>query len=182
MALTILLGGARSGKSTLATSMARSAGPDVFYLATAEARDEEMTARIEAHRDERPQTWTTVEEPLEIERSLLTIPDEAPVILDCLTMWVSNLIEQGLSDEGIIERAGSAAAVAAARSGLTVAISNEVGSGIVPLNGLARRYRDLLGKVNARWSTRADDAYLVVAGRALALTHASELMNGSRDV
>ena len=91
------------------------------------------------------------------------------MVLDCLTLWVSNLMEQGLDDRRVGELARSAAAVAAARPAPTVAVSNEVGAGIVPADALSRRYRDLLGQVNAVWAAAADQALLLVAGRAVPL-------------
>lgn len=175
VALTVLLGGARSGKSTLATSIAVAAGSPVCYIATAEARDEEMTARIEVHRRERPAGWSTVEEPLDLLAALTQVPDGSVVIVDCLTLWVANLIEQGFSDDEVVRTADKAASVAARRSGSAIAISNEVGSGLVPMDPLGRRYRDLLGIVNSRWCAQADSAFLVVAGRVLALSDPSAL-------
>lgn len=175
MGLTVLLGGARSGKSTLAASIAGAADAPIFFIATAEARDEEMAARIEIHRRERPGSWTTIEEPLDLVGALARVPRDAVVIVDCLTLWVSNLLEQGTRDDEVIETADGAALVAAQRSGRTIAITNEVGSGIVPINPLARRYRDVLGIVNARWSAHAASAFLVVAGRLLPLSDPSNL-------
>jgi adenosylcobinamide kinase/adenosylcobinamide-phosphate guanylyltransferase len=169
MALTLLLGGARSGKSALAAGLAgRWPGP-VTVVVTGEARDEEMAERIRRHRAERPSDWRTVETPRELEAALAAAPADAFVLLDCLTLWVSNLLEQGLTDEQVRRRARSAAAAAAARSGPTVAVSNEVGAGIVPADAGSRRYRDLLGQVNAAWAAAADRALLLVAGRAVPL-------------
>ena len=180
MSLTVLLGGARSGKSTLAVSTATEAGLTVCYIATAEARDQEMAARIEMHRRTRPGSWTTIEEPVDLVAALDGVPTEAIVIIDCLTLWVSNMLGQDDSDDAILRTADDAARVAARRSGRVIAITNEVGSGIVPLNPLARRYRDLLGMVNARWCTHADQAFLVVAGRTLALSDPSDLSGAIR--
>lgn len=170
MALTFLLGGARSGKSTLAVAMAKMTGLPTTFVATAEPGDHEMAARIEAHRGQRPGEWSTIEEPHDLTGALAGVPDDGVVILDCLTLWVSNLIGGDLTDDDIADRARAAAAAAARRSGPTIAISNEVGSGIVPMNPLSRRYRDLLGIVNALWAESAERAYLVVAGRSLALS------------
>jgi adenosylcobinamide kinase/adenosylcobinamide-phosphate guanylyltransferase len=169
MALTLLLGGARSGKSALAARLAgRWAGP-VTVVVTGEARDAEMAERIRRHRAGRPGHWRTVEAPREVEAALAGAPDDAFVVLDCLTLWVSNLMEQGLDDPKVEELARSAAAAAAARAAPTVAVSNEVGAGIVPADALSRRYRDLLGQVNAVWAAAADQALLLVAGRAAPL-------------
>jgi adenosylcobinamide kinase/adenosylcobinamide-phosphate guanylyltransferase len=169
MALTLLLGGARSGKSALAVRAARGWGGPVEVVVTAEARDAEMAARIRRHRAERPAGWRTVEAPRELEMALQGTAPGALVIVDCLTLWVANLMEQGLDDPAVARRAGASAALAAARAAPTLAISNEVGSGVVPAAALARRYRDLLGQVNAAWAAAATRTLLLVAGRALPL-------------
>jgi adenosylcobinamide kinase / adenosylcobinamide-phosphate guanylyltransferase len=168
MSLVVLLGGARSGKSQLALKLAERASAPVVFLATGEAGDDEMVDRIARHRQERPASWSTVEEPVELERAVGAVDDETTLVVDCLSLWVSNLIERRTGQE--IEAAAEAAAqVAAARAGLTVAVSNEVGLGIVPGNALARAYRDVLGRVNALWVAAADEAYFVVAGRTIEL-------------
>jgi adenosylcobinamide kinase / adenosylcobinamide-phosphate guanylyltransferase len=169
MALTLLLGGARSGKSALAVRAARGWAGIVEVVVTAQARDAEMAARIRRHRAERPDGWRTVEAPRELEAALEGAAAGALVIVDCLTLWVSNLMEQGLDDGAALVRAREAAALAAARAAPTLAISNEVGAGVVPAAALARRYRDLLGQVNAAWAAAADQTLLLVAGRALPL-------------
>jgi adenosyl cobinamide kinase/adenosyl cobinamide phosphate guanylyltransferase len=169
MALTLLLGGARSGKSALAARAAGAWAGPVEVVVTAEPRDEEMAARIRRHRAARPAAWRTVEAPRELEAALRDAAPGALVVVDCLTLWVSNLLEQGLDDAAVERRALEAAALAAARAAPTLAISNEVGSGIVPALPLARRYRDLLGQVNAAWAAAADRSLLLVAGRALPL-------------
>ena len=169
MALTLLLGGARSGKSALAERLAARWDGPVTVVVTGEARDAEMAERIRRHRDRRPAAWRTVEEPVDLEAALALAPAGAHVVVDCLTMWVSNLLEQGLTDEQVERRARAAAAAAAARPGPTVVGSNEGGAGIVPADALSRRYRDLLGQVNAAWAAAADHALLLVAGRAVPL-------------
>ena len=168
MTVVLLVGGARSGKSQLALRLAERAGTPVCFVATGEALDDEMAERIERHRAERPADWTTVEEPVELERALRSVPAGATAILDCLSLWVSNLIESRPAHE-IEEAAAAAAAAARERDGLTVVVTNEVGLGIVPVNALARSYRDVLGRVNALWAEASDEAYLVVAGRRLRL-------------
>lgn len=156
--LTLLIGGARSGKSALALKMAEG---EVVWIATAEAGDAEMAARIERHRAERPASWRTVEEPVDLVGALRATPGDACVVVDCLTLWVANTMDE--------ERAREAAALAAARPGKTIAVTNEVGMGIVPATELGRAYRDLLGRVNAIWAEAADQVLLVVAGRTLEL-------------
>jgi adenosylcobinamide kinase/adenosylcobinamide-phosphate guanylyltransferase len=170
MALTLLLGGARSGKSALAARLAGRWDGPVTVVVTGEARDAEMAERIRRHRAGRPGHWRTVEAPREVEAALAAAPADALVVLDCLTLWVSNLMEQqGLDDAKVEQLARSAAATAAARAAPTVAVSNQVGAGIVPADALSRRYRDLLGQVNAVWAAAADQALLLVAGRGVPL-------------
>ena len=165
MTLVLYLGGARSGKSRLALERARSSGAPVVFVATGEGLDDEMADRIARHRAERPADWETVEEPVELERAVAEAPPDATLVVDCLSLWVANVFETAPAEE----LAEQAAARAAGRPGLTIAVTNEVGLGIVPDNALARRYRDVLGRVNAAWAAAADEAYLVVAGRALRL-------------
>ena len=166
MSLTFLLGGARSGKSTLALQLATRASGSVTLIATAEARDEEMMERIERHRSERPQGWETVEEPLELEAVLGLVPEDQVVVVDCISLWVANLLECGENAEG---RNAAAVELARKRPAATIVVSNEVGLGVVPVSELGRRYRDVLGRVNAQWAAAADEAALVVAGRMLRL-------------
>lgn len=169
MTLVVLLGGARSGKSSRAVALAARHGGPVTFVATAEPGDAEMAARIAEHAASRPADWSTVEEPLELERALSGADPAATVVVDCLSLWTANAIGRGDTDAEIEAHAERAAATAARRGGLTVAVSNEVGLGIVPETPLGRRYRDVLGRVNATWVAAADQAAFVVAGRSLAL-------------
>jgi adenosylcobinamide kinase / adenosylcobinamide-phosphate guanylyltransferase len=168
VSLTLLIGGARSGKSSLAVHRAASAEPVVF-IATGEPGDEEMAARIETHLAERPPEWTTVEEPVEIRAALEASSAESLVILDCLSLWVSNLIGRDWDDEAIETEAARVVKTAASRRAPTVVVTNEVGLGVVPATPLGRRYRDVLGRVNADFAETADEVLFVVAGRALRL-------------
>jgi adenosylcobinamide kinase/adenosylcobinamide-phosphate guanylyltransferase len=164
MTLVVYLGGARSGKSRLAVERAQDAGRPVTFIATGEAGDDEMRERIERHREERPPGWRTVEEPLQVGRALDSVAPGETAILDCLSLWVANAFAARQAPDDAALRA------AVARDGLTIAVSNEVGMGIVPDNALAREYRDVLGRVNAEWVGAADEAYLVVAGRTVTLS------------
>jgi adenosylcobinamide kinase/adenosylcobinamide-phosphate guanylyltransferase len=159
MTLVLYLGGARSGKSRLAVERAKASGAPVVFVATGEAGDDEMHDRIERHKAERPAAWTTIEEPIDLAGALTRAPVGATVVVDCLSLWVAN---GGRGDEAL--------QAARSRVGLTLAVTNEVGMGIVPDNALARAYRDDLGRVNAAWAAAADEAWLVVAGRTLLLT------------
>ena len=171
MSLTFVTGGARSGKSSHALRLAAAAGRPVAMIATAEARDAEMLERIAAHRAERPAAWRTVEEPLDLAGALRGLAPEEFAIVDCLSLWVSNQLEA--SGAATVEMfAAEAAALAARHPGGCVAVSNEVGMGIVPVNALARAYRDALGRVNAIWAEAADDAVFAVSGRLLRLERA----------
>ncbi len=169
MALVVLLGGARSGKSRLAVGLAVESGAPVTFLATGEAGDGEMEARIEAHRAERPAGWETVEEPYALERSIAAVPGDRVLVVDCLSLWVSNALGRGDGEEAILEAAARSARVAAARAPLTIVVSNEVGLGIVPMTPLGRLCRDVLGLVNRAFVEASAEAAFVVAGRALPL-------------
>jgi adenosyl cobinamide kinase/adenosyl cobinamide phosphate guanylyltransferase len=162
MTLVVLLGGARSGKSALAVRLAVDARAPVTFVATGEGRDEEMATRIELHRRERPVGWATVEEPLDLRAALESAPAGSTVVIDCLSLWVANLLEHGREPEDL-------AAFAASRSDLTIAVSNEVGLGIVPANELARHFRDVLGRVNAAWVAASHEAFFCIAGRSIPL-------------
>lgn len=176
MALLVLLGGARSGKSALAQRLAGATDAAVTLIATAEARDDEMAERIAAHRAERPAGWTTIEEPLDVTGALAGVPQNACVILDCLTLWVSNLLLSEWPAKRIEEEAARVAAMTAERVGPTLVVSNEVGMGVVPAYELGREFRDIQGRVNAVFCEVADKAVLVFAGRALDLTPTSDLV------
>jgi adenosylcobinamide kinase/adenosylcobinamide-phosphate guanylyltransferase len=167
--LAVLVGGARAGKSALAADFARRWEGPVAYVATAEARDEEMRSRIEMHRAGRPAEWTTVEEPLQLREVLVGLDDGALAVVDCLTLWVANLLERGDTEQEIVAEAVAVAAAARARAAPVLVVTNEVGLGIVPATPSGRAYRDLLGRVNSTFVEHADRAALVVAGRLLQL-------------
>lgn len=170
MGLIVLLGGARSGKSRLAVRMAGADGRPVVFVATAQAReDQELAERIARHRAERPPSWTTVEEPLDLAAVVAAAPATAFLVVDCLTLWTANALEAGWSPESVERAAADGAALAAARPSPTVVVSNEVGMGIVPETMLGRTFRDVLGRVNALYAEAAERACLVVAGRILEL-------------
>jgi adenosyl cobinamide kinase/adenosyl cobinamide phosphate guanylyltransferase len=169
MPLSVLLGGARSGKSRLAIELARDAAAPVTVIVTGEAGDTEMAERIARHKAERPDGWVLVEEPYALAEALGSADPTHTVIVDCLTLWVANALGRGDDPEAVVAAGTAVAHAAAARGSLTLAVSNEVGLGIVPATSLGRSYRDVLGSVNASWVAVSAESALVVAGRRLAL-------------
>ena len=166
--LTFIIGGARSGKTALAQSLCR---PDtrIAYLATMRAEDGELRARIQRHRSHRPATWTTIEEPLAIAAAVRRASREFDsIVLDCLTLWLSNFCwEHRACDAGELERKALDEAddlVRACEGAHLIVVSNEVGSGIVPDNAVARAFRDLQGFVNQKVARAADEVWQAVAG------------------
>ncbi len=159
--LYLVLGGARSGKSRHAESLVEAAPPPWRYIATAEAGDAEMRARIREHRERRGASWRTVEEPLELAAALESCPAEAPVLVDCLTLWLSNLMAAGRAGEA---ETGRLVAALERRRAKTVLVSNEVGMGIVPDNLLARDFRDAAGALHRALAARAEHVHFMVAG------------------
>jgi adenosylcobinamide kinase/adenosylcobinamide-phosphate guanylyltransferase len=162
--LTLVLGGARSGKSRYAESLIAATPPPWVYVATAQALDAEMAERIAHHRKRRDAGWHTIEEPHDLEHAIDAAPAGAAVLVDCLTLWLTNRM---LAEADMEVEAGRLEAALARRNGLTALVSNEVGSGIVPDNALARRFADLQGRLNQRLAARADRVVLVVAGLPL---------------
>jgi adenosylcobinamide kinase / adenosylcobinamide-phosphate guanylyltransferase len=165
VALTLVLGGARSGKSRYAESLFAALPPPWAYVATAEAGDEEMAARIEAHRARRSADWRTVEAARDL-ASALTTCGGMPALVDCLTLWLSNLMLAEADTEREFQLLENVLAGAAAP---VVLVANEVGSGVVPDYPLGRRFRDLQGVLNQRIAARADRVVLMVAGLPLAI-------------
>jgi adenosylcobinamide kinase / adenosylcobinamide-phosphate guanylyltransferase len=163
--LTLVLGGARSGKSRHAESLiAASSPPPWVYIATAQALDGEMAERIAHHRARRGDGWQTMEAPHDLAGAVDAAPPDAALLVDCLTLWLTNrmLAEADIeADTTALEKA------LARRRRPTVLVSNEVGSGIVPDNALARRFADLQGRLNQRIAARAERVVLVVAGLPL---------------
>jgi adenosylcobinamide kinase / adenosylcobinamide-phosphate guanylyltransferase len=175
--LTLILGGARSGKSALAEQVGRRTGAAVTFVATCPRidGDDDLAHRIEHHRATRPADWITIEEELDLAGAIETAGDGV-VVVDCLTLWVGNLQFHGHGADAVMEASQRALDVIRHRSGDTVVVSNEVGLGIVPADALSREYRDLLGRINRAWAAAADRAVFLVAGRALALHDPDDLL------
>ncbi|HEY4293148.1 bifunctional adenosylcobinamide kinase/adenosylcobinamide-phosphate guanylyltransferase [Luteibacter sp.] len=167
--LSLVLGGARSGKSALAERLAIQSGHEVTYIATAEALDDEMTERIAHHRSRRPAGWTVVEEPLALADTLIRhARDDRFVLVDCLTLWLSNLLgTEGAARSGI-ERDALLRATAAL-PGEVCFVSNEVGLGVTPLGELTRRFVDEAGRLHQALAQRCDRVVFVAAGLPLTL-------------
>ena len=167
--LAFLLGGARSGKSALAQRLVAATGAPTTVVVTAEPGDDEMMARIARHRVERDPSWCTVEAPRALLAACDAIDDESVVLIDCVSFWVANRVMDGDGEDAVADEARRLAAWAAARRAWVVAVSNEVGAGVVPDNELARRFRDALGRANAALCAHATHAWYVAASRVVTL-------------
>ena len=174
---TLFIGGARSGKSDLVVNLGEAWEGDVVFVATATAGDTDMAERIRRHQLDRPEHWGLVEDALFGAAGLAAIDRDALVIVDCLTLLVSNLFFHGEDpavdhrgrDDLIVDHVGKLMEAAGDRGGPTLVVTNEVGLGLHPETAMGRRYRDLLGRVNRRAADLAETALFVVAGRALQL-------------
>jgi adenosylcobinamide kinase/adenosylcobinamide-phosphate guanylyltransferase len=165
----LITGGARSGKSQFAQKLAVEAGGQVLFIATAEAKDEDMRLRIEAHRESRPAGWKTLEAPLGISEIIGQHMGEAEiVVIDCITILVANILLQGRGEETaeelVLKEIKNLVNQMDELEATFILVSNEVGLGLVPDNELGRRYRDCLGMANQILAQHADEVYLMVAG------------------
>lgn len=169
--LILILGGARSGKSDYAEQLASQLGRRVLYIATAEARDDEMVERITAHRQARPADWQTLEAPRDVGVALASLDTNAEVLLlDCLTLLVSNILlalegePQAVVESEVQAEIEAILDIWADRQAPLIVVSNEVGLGVVPPSPMGRLYRDVLGRANQRLAARADRVIFMVAG------------------
>jgi adenosylcobinamide kinase / adenosylcobinamide-phosphate guanylyltransferase len=165
VAIVLIGGGARSGKSRHALELARKRGSRLVFLATAEALDEEMAARVAKHRAERGAEFSTIEEPLEIVAAFHKIHDADAIVIDCLTLWLSNIMltfgrDVDTEVEKLIQAAQSSPAA-------VIAVTNEVGCGIVPESTLGRDFRDHAGILNQRVAAAAEEVYWMIFGQPL---------------
>lgn len=188
--IILILGGARSGKSRYAQGLAQGLSERVLYVAPAVAFDEDMNRRIEAHRRARPPTWHTLESPQHLAAPLAqALQGEAVVLIDCLTLWVSNVLmgEPGFPFEGgedmaplrgrLLKESEEVLALARERDLSLIAVSNEVGMGVVPSYPSGNAFRELLGQVNQLWASRADEVYLMVVGIPLCIKGSGRLLD-----
>jgi adenosylcobinamide kinase/adenosylcobinamide-phosphate guanylyltransferase len=166
--LILYLGGAKSGKTRAALREAESRPAPRYYLATAQGLDEEMRGRIRRHQEERGPDWRTVEAPMDPAGAMGEIPGGQPVLLDCITLWFSNLMwSRPLEEQDAgwyMRHVGSLITAAAERRGALIIVSNELGSGIVPMEPESRLYRDMVGLAHQTLGAHASSVYLVVAG------------------
>jgi adenosylcobinamide kinase/adenosylcobinamide-phosphate guanylyltransferase len=173
--LILVIGGARSGKSAFAQQLAQRKTEKVLFIATAEAKDSEMVERVKHHRRQRPGHWHAVEEPSKLARAIDGADSYEVIIVDCLTLWVSNLLQANEAQkpaalEVIVLDATQELLHAYEQGEATlILVSNEVGMGLVPPYPMGRTYRDVLGKVNQLLATQASQVYLMVAGLAVEL-------------
>ncbi|PYE90035.1 adenosylcobinamide kinase /adenosylcobinamide-phosphate guanylyltransferase [Phyllobacterium leguminum] len=162
---TFVLGGARSGKSVFAEQLVEQSGLDAVYIATGQAYDDEMRERIAAHKQRRGLVWTTVEEPLDLIGALRSHAGEGrAVLVDCLTLWLTNLM---MAERDIAAEIARLAAAIPELSGAVLFVSNEVGLGIVPDNRMARAFRDHAGRLNQAVAAAANQVYFIAAGLPL---------------
>lgn len=163
--LTLILGGARSGKSRFALECARSRDASVLFVATSEAKDADMATRIARHRAERPAEWQTLEEPRTLARALAERETPPVVVIDCVTLWVTNLmLAPNATWESAVEELEALLGWHSGRGGELILVSNEVGLGVVPENALARMFQDWLGSFNQRLAAVAHEVYWMMAG------------------
>lgn len=159
--IILVTGGARSGKSALAERLAQSCGNKVIYIATSEPFDDEMQSRIDRHRARRDADWRTVDAPLELPDMLVQTDGDAPRLVDCLTMWLNNLIYH---NRDVGDEMNRLIKVISEQQADLVMVTNEIGSGLVPQTAEARKFRDLAGELNQMVAQAASQVYLSVSG------------------
>lgn len=157
----LITGGARSGKSAFAERLTTSLGTPMTYIATTQVQDDEMAERVASHRDRRDENWRLIEEPFDLPRTLNETDGRGPRLVDCLTVWLSNLMHAERDWRAEVERLTQ---TLTKQNSPVILVTNEVGGGIVPENAVARRFRDAAGLTNQRVATTADEVWLVVSG------------------
>ena len=179
--IVLVGGGVRSGKSAFALALARKLGSRKVFVATAQGLDSEMRERIERHREERAAEFETFEEPAAVPE-LLQRTHADVVVVDCLTLWISNMLLRDASDADIAARVSELVAVLGARRFHAVLVSNEVGMGVVPEHALGRRFRDCVGRAHQVLAARCDELYFGALGGMLRLKPAPIILQTSEDL
>jgi adenosylcobinamide kinase / adenosylcobinamide-phosphate guanylyltransferase len=167
--LVLIGGGVRTGKSSFALRLARKMGERRLYVATAEARDEEMADRIRRHVQERGSEFRTVEAPIEVVKEVDAAREAEVVVVDCLTLWLSNLLLRGDGEEAILGQVDLLISTLRAKPVHAILITNEVGMGVVPESALGRAFRDLCGRAHQAIAARADEIYFGALGTMIRL-------------
>ena len=167
--LILYLGGAKSGRTRLALATAETYPAPRIYLATAQSLDAEMAERIKNHQAERGPDWRTLETPFDPDLAIAGLSGDSVVLLDCITLWLSNLLGENEDPKYALERIGQLIEAIEGYGGPVIVVSNEVGGGIVPMNALARKFRDLAGSANQHLAARAGRVVMAMAGLELVL-------------
>lgn len=173
--LIFIGGGARSGKSRSAVQRAFALSTPRAYIVTADPKDDEMHERVRLHQQERGNAFETFEEPRTLDVQLQALQGYGVVVIDCLTLWLSNLMFDGCTDNDIREKTDALLLAAKSLDCPVILVANEVGQGIVPMDALARRFRDEAGRLNQRVAAAADEVELRYFGLPLLLKHAGQL-------
>ncbi len=162
--IIFVTGSVRSGKSSFAVSLARKIDRQVVFVATCKPADREMKERVRKHKKSRPKTWKTIEEEMHLPAVIRKIKGKKVVIIDCLTLWISNLLLSGLKEKQVLKRVVSLIAALKSTNSSLIVISNEVGWGIVPDNRLCRVFRDIIGVAHQKIARVSNEAYLLISG------------------
>ncbi|MBU0700468.1 bifunctional adenosylcobinamide kinase/adenosylcobinamide-phosphate guanylyltransferase [bacterium] len=162
--ITLVIGGIRSGKSRFACQIAKEKNKQVVYIATCVPLDDETVERVEKHRASRPKEWLVIEEPVDVAKVLLTISEDSVILIECLTLWVSNLLLEEKGYEDVSRRVGELVAVLSGINNDVIVVSNEVGLGGISPNKLARVFTDIMGETSQLIGSVAEEVYTVTAG------------------
>lgn len=175
---TLILGGARSGKSDLAVQLGVAWGGPVTFVATCEPGDDDsLASRIARHRADRPSSWRTVEDAIAVPETVHRSPIGSLVIVDCVSLWIARLLMDGLTEDDATQRASALSRACAVRDAPVLLVSNEVGLGVHPSTPLGSEFRDVLGRANRCLADAANRSVLLIAGRVLRLTPVEEVFS-----
>ncbi|MFH2137369.1 MAG: bifunctional adenosylcobinamide kinase/adenosylcobinamide-phosphate guanylyltransferase [Candidatus Omnitrophota bacterium] len=173
----LVTGSVRSGKSSYAVNLAKATKAKVSFLATCQPQDAEMKKRVKKHKNSRPKSWKTIEEPIEISKVISKLKINEVLIIDCLTLWISNLLLSGLTEKEILKNIKEFVTVLKESKASIIIVSNEVGWGIVPDNKLARIFRDIIGTAHQIIAKVSDEVYLMIAGIPVRIVEGKESEN-----